>query len=229
MRATTALALIGCATATKLIQLGPGDYPGAFNNTNTDTSLKLQVNYLGTAATPVANVDLPMVEFDYRGDARYKSNISVSLDDDSSLKLAMYAGAAKKFAVRDLSGEDYQRVRFEFQAKVECGDGSPYQEIRGTEFTPVFEYVDGSPAMPGYDAENSFVSLGRCDYCGTCQIFTRLQFTGTAADAFNGVEFTSVSWTASRSSLSKDGRAAMRGATPACSHSWLSSQGSLPA
>ena len=160
MRATTALALIGCTTAAKLIQLGPGDYPGAFNNTNTDTSLKLQVNYLGTAATPVANVDLPMVEFEgYDGGARYKSNISVSLDDDSSLKLAMYAGAAKKFAVRDLSGEDYQEVRFEFQAKVECGDGSPfmYQEIRGTEFTPVFEYVDGSPAMPGYDAENSGV------------------------------------------------------------------------
>ena len=203
MRATTALALIGCATAAKLIQLGPGDYPGAFNNTNTDTSLKLQVNYLGTAATPVANVDLPMVEFDYRGDARYKSNISVSLDDDSSLKLAMYAGADKKFAVRDLRGEDYQRVRFEFQATVECGDGSPYQEIRGTEFTPVFEYVDGSPAMPGYDAENSGVNLGRCDGCGTCEIFAWLQFIGTAADAFDGVEFTSVSWTASRSSLSK--------------------------
>ena len=212
MRATTALALIGCTTAAKLIQLGPGDYPGAFNNTNTDTSLKLQVNYLGTAATPVANVDLPMVEFDYRGDARYKSNISVSLDDDSSLKLAMYAGAAKKFAVRDLSGEDYRRVEFEFQATVECGDGSPYQEIRGTEFTPVFEYVDGSPGMPGYDAENSLVSLGRCDDCGTCEIFTRLQFTGTAADAFDGVEFTSVSWTASRSSLSK--RAGLSCAAP---------------
>ena len=215
MRATTALALIGCTTAAKLIQLGPGDYPGAFDNANTDTSLKLQVNYLGTAATPVANVDLPMVEFEgYDGGARYKSNISVSLDDDSSLKLAMYAGAAKKFAVRDLSGEDYQEVRFEFQAKVECGDGSPfmYQEIRGAEFTPVFEYVDGSPAMPGYDAESSGVNLGRCDGCGTCEIFTRLQFTGTAADAFNGVEFTSVSWTASRSSLSK--RAGLSCAAP---------------
>ena len=164
MCATTALALIGCTTAAKLIQLGPGDYPGAFNNTNTDTSLKLQVNYLGTAATPVANVDLPMVEsfrwdfFEgFFGDAEYKSNISMSLDDDSSLKLVMYAGADKKFAVRDLRGEDYQEVLFEFQATVECGDGSPYQEIRGTEFTPVFEYVDGSPAMPGYDAENSGV------------------------------------------------------------------------
>ena len=199
MRMTLALASIGCAASAKLIQLGPGDYPGAF--VDGEDMVQLQVNFLGTDTAPVANDELPMVAFDHHDETRYKGNISLSLDDDTSLKLVMSAGAGKKFAIRDMSGEGdgTWEVRFEFQASVACGDDSPFmhQEIRGTTFVPVFEYVHGSPAMPAYDAAKSFLELGRCDGCAACEIFSRVTFTGTAADAFNGIEFTSVSWTAS--------------------------------
>lgn len=96
----------------------------------------------------------------------------------------------------EVSGSD--RSRIEFQAIFDCPDGSPYQDIAGADITFEFEFVDnqGLPQQYVYDPAESFIDLGKCDGCGHCEVYSRMQFSPMASSTLN-LYFKSFSWTAS--------------------------------
>ena len=60
------------------------------------------------------------------------------------------------------------RTRIEFQAIYDCPGVTTYQEISGADIKWEFEFVDnqGATQKYAYNAESSFVDLGKCDGCG---------------------------------------------------------------
>lgn len=71
------------------------------------------------------------------------------------------------------------RTRIEFQGTVDCQD-SFIQELSGSEIQYEIDdqgLVDTSAAGKYvYNRDQSFVTLGKCDGCSLCEIYTRLQF-----------------------------------------------------
>jgi hypothetical protein len=81
-----------------------------------------------------------------------------------------------KFIAIDGTG----RTRIEFQATYDCDDqASTYQEILGADISYEFDFVERDSSVSHsyvYNADSSFMDIGKCDGCGSCEIYTRLQF-----------------------------------------------------
>ena len=71
-----------------------------------------------------------------------------------------------------------EKVRFEFQATVEnCGE---FQEFSGSDVTVSLIGSDTSGLVV---ASESFLTLGKCDGCASCEIFTGIRFNGPVEKA----------------------------------------------
>eukprot|EP00516_Mucochytrium_quahogii_P002399 CAMPEP_0203760208 /NCGR_PEP_ID=MMETSP0098-20131031/13558_1 /ASSEMBLY_ACC=CAM_ASM_000208 /TAXON_ID=96639 /ORGANISM=" , Strain NY0313808BC1" /LENGTH=290 /DNA_ID=CAMNT_0050653685 /DNA_START=121 /DNA_END=993 /DNA_ORIENTATION=+ len=161
-----------------------------------------------TIVQPEANTTCVNAEnTDGQMDLSCQGTVGVDLSDIDIMQFSFQAGPGKAIA---LNGPD--RTRFEFQAKVPCGKGTPisltptigeycteqqpncafaeYQDIKGNTFQPKIEGRNVTGFK--YNADKSFVTIGRCEGCATCEIFTRLQFDGPVSN----VEFESVTWSA---------------------------------
>lgn len=80
-----------------------------------------------------------------------------------------------------ISIQGTQRTRVEFQGTVPCDSDGPtvgFVEIQGDaiQFEIDAEGIGNLSQSFVYSPGDSFVSLGKCDGCGACEIYTRLQF-----------------------------------------------------
>jgi len=74
-----------------------------------------------------------------------------------------------------------ERTRVEFIAEYDCDVSPGVVEIRGSDIEYSIHSIEGIGLVASsnsyvYNAEKSFVILGKCDGCSECEIFTRLQF-----------------------------------------------------
>lgn len=109
-------------------------------------------------------------------------NINLDLSADTEVSFVWQAPPGKEIRIDGPS-----RSRVEFQATVPCGPSNfsdeafKYQEIPGTSFTPV---VDGSSTSAlSYNANASFVMMGKCAGCSECEVYTRIQYDAPVTDA----------------------------------------------
>merc|ERR550525_43038 len=116
-------------------------------------------------------------------------DIDLDLSSDSQLSFVWQAPVGKEIRI-----DGPERSRVEFQATVPCGTGDSsisfrYQDIEGTTFTPI---VEGSnTGVLRYNADRSFVEIGKCAGCSKCEVYTRVQFDGPINDA----RFRRLMWT----------------------------------
>jgi len=90
---------------------------------------------------------------------------------------------------------DEERSRIEISLKVDCGipgNNNGAQFYQSPPITSV--HIKGigsadSTVRDKVDMESSFVDLGKCDGCGDCEIFSRIELTGPLDD-----KITEVSW-----------------------------------
>jgi len=127
-------------------------------------------------------------------------DIAVDLSAGTTIEFDWVASSDEsKYITIDGTG----RTRIEFQATFDCGSDAspPFQEILGADITYEVDAFDrdGSSQSYIYNPSASFVTLGKCDGCGSCEIYTRLQFDPEAGGlkmSFKGIKF-SVTYDAS--------------------------------
>jgi hypothetical protein len=113
------------------------------------------------------------------------------------LDLSMYDGIEISYEAPEgqeiritTSGEDSFRVRVEFEAETDC-DTTAFVNLNGDSFIPEIVGSNVSALTSNYAAGDSFIQVGKCDGCGSCAIFTRIQFS--AATSFSG-SISKISW-----------------------------------
>jgi len=132
-----------------------------------------------------------------QGEHICESNLSVDLSDGSpdsnTLKITFRVPSGHYIHLSDEDPEEESRI--EFMAEVDCGGPGPqfYQEFERQDLAIQIMGVDGLPNQTVMDRINadSFLSLGQCDGCSTCSIFTRVEIDGPLDD-----EITEITWEA---------------------------------
>jgi len=140
----------------------------------------------------------------YESQINCGGELDIDLSADNSIRFTFQAPKGYEIYI---DGEE--RSRIEFQATVPCesaADNEPidtsqpiplpdpvhYAEVEGSQIQPT---VIGSSTgfMSNYNADRSFVMLGRCAGCAECEIYTRIQVDPPIQKA----RFESISWTVS--------------------------------
>lgn len=101
---------------------------------------------------------------------------------EDTLTISFTSGSPSKEI--KISGDG--RLRLEFQAVVDCST----EAVQSPTPTVTFQGSNTVSAEAQYNAENSFLDVGRCEGCGQCEIYTRLEF-----DAPQDMQFSAISWT----------------------------------
>jgi len=126
-----------------------------------------------------------------QGEHICESNLSVDLSDGSpdsnTLKITFRAPSGHYIHLSDEDPEEESRI--EFMAEVDCTEAGDLEldivvQIMG---------LDGLPNQTIMDRINadSFLTLGKCEYCSACEIFTRVEIDGPLDD-----EITEITWEA---------------------------------
>jgi hypothetical protein len=100
-------------------------------------------------------------------------NFSVDLSSNDKISFVWDASSDNS---KYISIKGTGRTRVEFQATVDC-EGPNYQEIFGNDIQ--YEIDDEGLDSAGkfvYNPDQSFIILGKCDGCASCEIYSRLQF-----------------------------------------------------
>lgn len=102
---------------------------------------------------------------------------SFPVDLSSNNKISFHWDASSN-DTKYISIQGNGRTRVEFQGTVNCSTQQE-QEITGSDIT--FEIDDSGLESVAtqkyeYNADKSFIILGKCDGCSECEIYTRLQF-----------------------------------------------------
>ena len=93
--------------------------------------------------------------------------------------------------IRIVSGEEY-RVRIEFQIVADSCDLDGFVDFRGEAFTPEITGSNVVALTANYNPSESFVEIGKCSECTSCEIFTRIEFS-TIETSFSGL-VSKISW-----------------------------------
>lgn len=92
-----------------------------------------------------------------------------------------------------MSDPETNRVRIEFQAVANC-DIACFVDVEGDAFaSPTILGSDVDALAGNYNPSRSFVTVGKCGSCGECEIFTRIELSGTSE--FSGT-MSGITWSA---------------------------------
>jgi len=102
-----------------------------------------------------------------------KTPVDLSINDH--LSFSFDASASGNHWI-EVTGDG--RTRIEFQAAYHCNPDIPEQSFEGADISWDFVFYDnnGAAQVYEYDPSASFVNIGKCDGCGYCEIYTRMQF-----------------------------------------------------
>mmetsp|Transcript_28808 Transcript_28808/g.67121 ORF Transcript_28808/g.67121 Transcript_28808/m.67121 type:complete len:274 (-) Transcript_28808:57-878(-) len=193
LRSSPCLAALGVVFRTVIaapltITLNP---TGDFEEATYVGSMYFKVTEPDTVGSSCENVPVTA------GEQQIQCGGDITLDLSTQDELTISFKAPEGFEI-EIDGPG--RTRVEFQAKVPCGgDGEfKYQSFGGSTFTSPGSTEATPPQVLGsntgvlnFNADSSFVELGRCDGCGGCEVYTRVQYDGPIDNA----RFTEISWT----------------------------------
>ena len=108
---------------------------------------------------------------------------SIDLEDYDGIEVMYQSPESKEIFIVGELDEYFSRVRFEFSAQVDC-DSTGYLDASGDQLSVDIQGSDTDLLVSVLDLSQSFISAGKCDGCGSCEIFTRLEFGGT--EEFSG-------------------------------------------
>jgi hypothetical protein len=103
---------------------------------------------------------------------------SLDLSEYNRIEFAFAAPEGNEILI--VSDPDADRVRVEFQALAECDPSVAVGllEKDGFDFEGGVYGSDTEQLMNSFVHESSFVTIGRCEGCDFCEIFTRVEFSG---------------------------------------------------